>query len=99
MGRVFGIDVSKGQLDVFCLADGRRLAVGNDAAGIAALVAELGLGPRDLVVMEASGGYERGAHRALSERGVRGAIVNAKRVRDLPARAGAWPRPTGSMPR
>jgi transposase len=88
MERVIGIDVSKSQLDVFCLEDGRRLAVGYDAAGLAELVEQLGLGPRDLVVMEASGGYERRAHRALSERGVRVAIVNAKRVRDFARASG-----------
>jgi hypothetical protein len=38
MGRVIGIDVSQARLDVYCLEDGRRLAVGNDAAGIGTLV-------------------------------------------------------------
>ena len=36
-----------------------------------------------LVVMEASGGYERTAHRALVAQGVLAAIVNPKRVRDF----------------
>jgi hypothetical protein len=45
MDRVIGIDVSKLRLDVYRLADGRRLAVGNDAGGIAALADQLGLGP------------------------------------------------------
>lgn len=81
MERVIGIDISKAQLDVYDLASGARLALGNDAAGIAALAAQLGLGPGDRVVMEASGGYERLPHRLLSERGLRVAIVNAARVR------------------
>jgi transposase len=81
MDRVIGIDVSKARLDGYCLADGRRLAVGNDAAGIAALADRLDLGARDLLVMEASGGYERLAHRLLSERGLAVAVVNAARVR------------------
>ena len=71
MERVIGIDVGKTRLDVYCLEGGRRLAVGNDAVGVAALVDQFGLGARDLVVMEASGGYERRAHRYLSERGLR----------------------------
>jgi transposase len=83
MDRMVGIDVSKLRLDVFDLEDGRRLAVGNDAAGIAALVERLGLGAQDLIVMEASGGYERRPHRLLSERGLRVAVVNAARVRDF----------------
>jgi transposase len=81
MERVIGIDVSQARLDVYCLEDGRQLAVGNDAAGIAALADQLGLSARDLLVMEASGGYERSAHRHLSERGLRVAIINAARVR------------------
>jgi transposase len=81
MERVIGIDVSKLRLDIYSLEDGRRLAVGNDAAGSAALADQLGLSARDLLVMEASGGYERTAQRHLSERGLRVAIVNAARVR------------------
>ena len=61
MERVIGIDISKAQLDVYDLASGARLALGNDAAGIAALAAQLGLGPGDRVVMEASGGMVRSA--------------------------------------
>ena len=88
MERVIGIDVSKVRLDVYSLEDGRRLAVGNDAAGIAALADRLGLSARDLLVMEASGGYERRAHRHLSERGLRVAIGNAARVRDFAKASG-----------
>src|SRR5262245_35348884 len=88
MERMIGIDVSKARLDVYDLEDGRRLAVGNDAAGIAALADQLGVGARDLVVMEASGGYERLPHRLLSERGVRVAIVNAARVREFARASG-----------
>jgi transposase len=88
MEHMIGIDVSKARLDVYRLEDGRRLAVGNDAAGIAALADRLDLGARDLVVMEASGGYERLPHRLLSDRGVRVAVVNAARVRDFARASG-----------
>jgi transposase len=81
MKRVIGIDLSKMRLDVYSLEDGQRLAVGNDAAGIAELVDQLGVTARDLLVMKASGGYERTAQRHLSARGLQGAIVNAARVR------------------
>jgi transposase len=79
MDRMVGVDVSKGQLDAYELGAGRRLTVGNDAVGIARLVAWAS--PGTLVVMEASGGYERLAHRRLLEHGLKVAIVNAKRVR------------------
>jgi transposase len=86
MDQVIGVDVSKDRLDAFCLSSGRRLAVGNNAAGMAELA---GWGGKALFVMEASGGYERLAHRLLTERGLPAAIVNAKRVRDF-ARASGW---------
>jgi transposase len=86
MDRVVGVDVSKGQLDAHDLGEGRRLSVSNDAAGIGRLVAWAG--PGTLVVMEASGGYERPAHRRLVEHGLKVAIVNAKRVRDFARASG-----------
>lgn len=86
MDRVVGIDVSKARLDVFCLASGRRLAVANDAAGVAALAGWLE--PGSLVVMEASGGYERLAHRLLAEHGIQAAVVNALRVRQFAKASG-----------
>ena len=86
MERIVGVDISKARLDAFCLASGRRLAVGNDAAGVAELAAWLQ--PGSLVVMEASGGYERLVHRLLVERGSKAAVVNAFRVRQFAKASG-----------
>lgn len=86
MDRVVGIDISKARLDVFCLVSGRRCAVANDAAGVAELAGWLE--PGSLVVMEASGGYERLVHRLLAERGIQAAVVNALRVRQFAKAAG-----------
>jgi transposase len=86
MDRVVGVDVSKAQLDACDLGTGRRLKIDNDAAGIARLAAWAG--PGAAVVMEASGGYERLAHRRLLERGLQVAVVNAKRVRDFAKASG-----------
>ena len=85
MDRVVGIDVSKARLDAYCLERQRRLAVDNDATGIERLIAWLA--PGSLVVMEASGGYERLVHRLLTERGIEVALVNPARVRHF-AKAG-----------
>jgi transposase len=57
--------------------------VRNDPAGIGELVRKLDGSTGWLVVMEASGGYERTAHRALVAQGAPAAIVNPKRVRDF----------------
>jgi transposase len=60
-----GIDVAKDRLDVMVLPEQQSFAVRNDAAGCAELIARL----RGLAIaaigLEASGGYERGAMRAL----------------------------------
>ena len=80
---IVGLDVSKAWLDGYLPGAGRPLRVSNDAAGIRALVRSLGDHAGCLVVMEASGGYERTAHRELVARGVLAAIVNPKRVRDF----------------
>ena len=83
MTLIVGLDVSKHWLDGHLSGDGRRLRMANDTAGVAALRAALPGDPGCLVVMEASGGYERVAHRELVAHGVRTAIVNPKRVRDF----------------
>ena len=38
MNQVVGIDISKARPDAFCLASGRRVAVGNEAEGIIELL-------------------------------------------------------------
>ena len=86
MNQVVGIDISKARLDVCCSASGRRVAVDNDAEGIAELASWLE--PGSLVVMEASGGCERLVHRLLAERGVKVAVVNALRVRQFAKASG-----------
>ena len=74
--QVGGLDVSKAWLDGYLSGSGRRLRVSNDAAGIRLLIDAAGHDMACLVVMEASGGYERIAHRELVAQGVRTAIVN-----------------------
>ncbi|MFO1047103.1 MAG: IS110 family transposase [Geminicoccaceae bacterium] len=86
MRQVVGVDVSKARLDACDPAGERRLSVANDAEGIAELARWLG--PDSLVVMEASGGYERLAHRLLTELGRKAAVVNALRVRQFAKASG-----------
>ena len=78
---IIGIDISKARLDAFRLGDGGRRSVGNDQAGIDALVRWTARPA--IFVMEASGGYERLAHRRLAEQGCHASIVNPARVRDF----------------
>ena len=78
---ICGVDVSKAKLDV-CIEPGHRLAsFNNDAAGIAELAAFCSEHAVTLVVMEASGGYERRAFVELWERGISCALTNPRNVR------------------
>ena len=76
-----GIDVSKQHLDA-CW-DTHELRVANEAAGRNELIAKLELAGVDLVVVEASGGYERGLVLALHAAGVVVARVNPRQSRDF----------------
>jgi transposase len=81
--KVAGIDVSKSTLDVALLPRGKTLQLGNDAAGIPELVKQLKAAGLDLVVMEATGGYETAVASALVAAGLRVAVVNPRQVRDF----------------
>jgi transposase len=78
---ICGVDVSKAKLDV-CIEPGTiRGSFRNSKAGIAALAAFCREHRTDLVVMEATGGYERKAFLLLWEEGLPCAVTNARNVR------------------
>jgi len=75
------VDVSKDKLDA-CIEPGGQLAsFETDAAGLAELVEFCRKHAVELVVMEASGGYERRAFLQLWEAGVGCALTNPRSVR------------------
>ena len=76
-----GVDVSKAHLDVRLVDEDQHLA--NDSAGWGQLVAKLKKAHADLVVVEATGGYERGLVLALQEAGITVARVNPRQARDF----------------
>jgi transposase len=81
--RILGVDVSKGWLD---LAEASRAVpwrVSNDPTGIAGLVADLRVDPPQLVVFEATGGYEMAPVLALQAAGLRVSVVNPRQIRDF----------------
>jgi transposase len=86
--KVVGIDVSKGRLDARCWPQGEAFAEPNDEPGIARLVERLRQVGAELVVMEATGGYESAAAMAISAAGLRLAVVNPRQVRDFAKAAG-----------
>ena len=76
-----GIDVSKQHLDVCCGEQQWRLP--NDVSGWGELTASLRGMDADLIVIEATGGYERGAVCALQEAGFAVARMNPRQTRDF----------------
>ncbi len=78
-----GIDVSKARLDIAARPSGERWRVANDEEGIGALLDRLrGMRPA-LVVLEASGGYERPVVAALAAAALPVAVVNPRQARDF----------------
>ncbi len=81
-----GVDVSKGRLDVFVRPTAERFSVPNDAAGVDALLARLleqEQARPALVVLEATGGFERPLAAALAASGLAVAVVNPRQARDF----------------
>ena len=76
-----GIDVSKQHLDVCWGTEDLRLD--NNAPGWDVLIAKLKGADVDLVVVEATGGYERGLVCALQGAGIVVARVNPRQARDF----------------
>jgi transposase len=83
MEKTIGIDVSKANLDLHVLDSKRDLQFDNNADGIkkcSKLCMEV---KPELVVLEATGGYEYQAAAHLSAKGLPVAVVNPRRVRDF----------------
>lgn len=79
-----GIDVSKAYLDIFFYPLRKSRRFDNSSEGIAKLLKFIAdnIEP-DLIVIEASGGYERNLLYASQEAGFLIALVNARQVRDF----------------
>jgi len=77
-----GIDVSKRRLDVCLLPEGQSFVLSNDQEGVDELLSRLeGVRPT-LVVLEATGRYERLAATSIAARGIAVAVVNPRQARD-----------------
>jgi transposase len=85
---VVGIDVAKAVLDGAVLPSAEMLQVTNDAAGIGQLIKRLKALGAELVVMEATGGYETAAATAIAAAGFRLGVVNPRQVRDFAKASG-----------
>jgi len=78
-----GIDVSKDRLDVAVLGEKQPWQVDNTRDGIACLVKQMVNLHPELIVVEATGGYQRNVVDALFHAGLSVAVVNPARVRQF----------------
>lgn len=81
MSEFIGIDVSKATLDVCVHEAGSAFTVPNDEAALHGLREKLAGFKPELIVLEATGGYERLCAAALAQAGLPVAIVNPRQVR------------------
>ena len=80
---VVGIDVSKARLDVHVVPSGEAFFETNDAAGLEKLAGRLAELSPALVVLEATGGFERLAAATLVAAGLPVVVVNPAQVRSF----------------
>ena len=78
-----GIDVSKDRLDVAVLGEERGWHVDNTQEGVARLVQQMEDLQAELIVVEATGGYQRAVVESLFWAGLAVAVVNPARVRQF----------------
>lgn len=86
--RFVGVDVSKGRLDVSARPGGLSLSVSNDMDGRREIAARLARRHPELVVCEASGGYEQATALMLAAAGLPVVIANPAHVRNFARAAG-----------
>lgn len=78
-----GIDISKKRLDIFLIPPDTSFALPNTEAGIAKLVARLLQVAPQIILLEATGGYEFRIVAALREAGLPACFINPRQVRDF----------------
>ena len=83
MGTNVGIDVSKHNLEWSCGPEGTIQHTRNEPRPIASLVRRIVRLDPDRIVVESTGGYERGVVQKLAEAGLPVVVVNPRRVRSF----------------
>ena len=92
-----GIDVAKDRLDVHVRPSGDTFALTRDGEGVAALVERLRTAIPQLIVLEATGGFEQVVAAQLAAARLPLVVVNPRQIRDFARATGRLPRPTASM--
>lgn len=87
-GKFVGIDVAKDKLDIAVLGETKASQVTNDETGITKLIEKMKVLKPELIVVEATGGYQRAVALGLYEAGLPVAVVNPVRVRQYARASG-----------
>lgn len=95
-GKFVGIDVAKEKLDIAVLGETKASQVSNDEKGIANLIKKMKALKPELIVVEATGGYQRTVVLGMYETGLPVALVSPQRVRQY-ARASGLLAKTDSL--
>jgi transposase len=90
-----GIDVSKNKLDVVISSSDTLLQISNNEEGLKELIKHLPSKKNSLIVLEASGGYEKYCANYLRKKKFKVAVVNAKRVREFAKACGKLAKTDG----
>jgi transposase len=85
---VVGLDVSQQWLDFHILPDGAADRFSNDETGFTKLARKLKSRKPRVIVLEGSGGLERGVATYLAQEGLPVAVVNPRQVRDFAKASG-----------
>ena len=80
---VVGIDVSKDHLDLGCWPEGPSEQYENSDAGIEKMIADIQPLAPELIVLEATGGYQNLAASTLDAHGLPVVVVNPRHARDF----------------
>ena len=92
MQHVIGIDISKDRLDAFRLSDRQHNAVGNDKAGLKALLKWIGTAEGLRIVHEPTGPCHRGMEEARAKAGHALVKVNPRQARRFAEATGTQAR-------
>lgn len=87
-GKFVGIDVAQEKLDIAVLGEKKAGQVGNDETGITKLIMKMKALKPTLIVVEATGGYQRAVVLGMYEAGLPVAVVNPARVRQYARASG-----------
>lgn len=90
-----GIDVAKAQLDIALRPTGERWEVPNEDASIATLVTQLQAVCPVLIVLEATGGFQRAVVAALAAAALPVVVVNPRQARDFAKATGQLAKTDG----